>query len=113
MMTRGAAPIDARSSRSASRRARAADARAGTDALRLVNGEGDGFPAWWSIATASSRLPVHHGRRRRVEGARVDALPTWLPLRGIYERSEGNVRTREGLARACGVLAGEEPPPSS
>lgn len=32
-------------------------------------------------------------------------------MRGIYERSDADVRGKEGLAPATGLLAGEEPPP--
>jgi 23S rRNA (cytosine1962-C5)-methyltransferase len=39
----------------------------------------------------------------------VEALQSARGLRGIFERSEGNVRTAEGLPRSCGVLAGDEP----
>src|SRR6185369_159936 len=82
-----------------------------TDALRLVNGEGDGFPglvvdrygdfAICQFITAGADL---------LKPLVVEALGALLPLSGIYERSEGNARTAEGLARHCGVLAGAEPP---
>ena len=34
-----------------------------------------------------------------------------LPVRGVFERSDVDVRQREGLAKASGRLFGEEPPP--
>ena len=40
----------------------------------------------------------------------MEGLGERLAPRGIFERSEGAVRTEEGLAGARGVLAGEEPP---
>jgi 23S rRNA (cytosine1962-C5)-methyltransferase len=113
MMTRGPRPIDA--ALVAERLASALRTRElviGTDAVRLVNGEGDGFPglvvdrygpfAICQFITAGADA---------LKDAVVAALSTLMPLEGIYERSEGNVRTAEGLARRVGVLAGAEPPP--
>jgi 23S rRNA (cytosine1962-C5)-methyltransferase len=112
MVTRGAQPIDA-----ALVRERIADALAlrrlvtGTDALRLVNGEGDRLPGLvvdryadflvcqFITAGADALKPMV-----------VDALVELVAPRGIWERSEGSVRTAEGLPRTCGLLAGEEPP---
>ncbi len=112
MVTRGAQPIDAPLVRE-----RIADALAlrrlvaGTDALRLVNGEGDRLPGLvvdryadflvcqFITAGADALKPMV-----------VDALVELVAPRGIWERSEGSVRTAEGLPRTCGPLAGEEPP---
>jgi 23S rRNA (cytosine1962-C5)-methyltransferase len=113
MVTRGPRPIDAELVRE-----RLADALAlrrlvgGTDAMRLVNGEGDRLPGlvvdryadfvvcqFITAGADALKTPV------------VDALRDLIGPRGIYERSEGSVRTAEGLPRTCGVLAGEEPPP--
>lgn len=113
MMTRGARTIDADLVRERVREAlQLRTLVGGTDALRLVNGEGDWFPGLvvdryadfaicqFITAGADALKPIV-----------VEALQSALGLRGIFERSEGNVRTAEGLPRSCGVLAGEEPPP--
>ncbi len=113
MLSRGPQPIDAGFVRG--RVAAALDVRSlvtGTDALRLVNGEGDGLPGlvvdrYADFAVAQFLTAGADGLKAWV----VEALTAALPLRGIYERSEGNVRTAEGLTRVVGVLAGEEPPP--
>ena len=83
-----------------------------SDAWRLVNGEGDLFPGLvvdryrdflvCQFLTAGAD---------RLKPSVVKALGDALAPRGIFERSEGNVRTAEGLERVSGVLAGEEPPP--
>jgi 23S rRNA (cytosine1962-C5)-methyltransferase len=83
-----------------------------TDAWRLVNGEGDLFPGLvvdrygdflaCQLLTAGADL---------LKPSIVKALESVVAPRGIFERSEGNVRTAEGLTRTSGVLAGEEPPP--
>src|SRR5690349_25006408 len=113
MRTRGPRPIDA--ALVAERLASALGMRelvTGTDALRLVNGEGDGFPGlvvdrYGPFAICQFITAGADGLKDAV----VAALSARVPLAGIYERSEGNVRTAEGLARRVGVLAGAEPPP--
>jgi 23S rRNA (cytosine1962-C5)-methyltransferase len=113
MMTRGAHPIDAELVRE-----RLTDALrlrtlvAGTDAMRLVNGEGDRFPGLvvdrYGDFAVCQFITAGADALKPLVAATLQAR---LPLRGIYERSEGNVRNAEGLPRTCGVLAGEEPPP--
>lgn len=113
MFTRGARPLDATVVRE--RLADALDLRAliaGTDAMRLVNGEGDRFPGLvvdrygdflvcqCITAGADALKPIV-----------VTVLEELVRPRGIFERSEGSARTAEGLTRASGVLSGEEPPP--
>ena len=113
MFTRGARPLDA--SLIGERVAGALELRtlvAGTDAMRLVNGEGDRFPGLvvdrygdflvcqCITAGADALKPIV-----------VAVLEELVRPHGIYERSEGSARTAEGLARASGVLAGAEPPP--
>lgn len=113
MLSRGARPVDAafvRERIDAALAIRALVAR--TDALRLVNGEGDGLPGL--VVDRYADFAVCQFLTAGADALKpwvVDALSAALPLRGIYERSEGNVRTAEGLARVVGVLAGEEPPP--
>lgn len=112
MMTRGARPIDAELVRE--RIARALALRAfvtDTDALRLVNGEGDGLPGlvvdrYGDFAVCQFLTAGADALRSQVVAALVESMG----LRGLFERSEGSVRTAEGLARRVGVLHGEEPP---
>lgn len=113
MLSRGSRPVDAgfvRERIDSALAVRALVAR--TDALRLVNGEGDGLPGL--VVDRYADFAVCQFLTAGADALKpwvVDALSAAMPLRGIYERSEGNVRTAEGLARVVGVLAGEEPPP--
>ena len=113
MLSRGPRPVDAafvRERIDAALAVRSLVAR--TDALRLVNGEGDGLPGL--VVDRYAGFAVCQFLTAGADALKpwiVDALSAAVPLRGIYERSEGNVRTAEGLARVVGVLAGEEPPP--
>jgi len=113
MLSRGPRPVDAafvRERIDAALAIRALVVR--TDALRLVNGEGDGLPGL--VVDRYADFAVCQFLTAGADALKpwiVDALSAAMPLRGIYERSEGNVRTAEGLARVVGVLAGEEPPP--
>jgi 23S rRNA (cytosine1962-C5)-methyltransferase len=112
MMTRGARTIDADLVRERLTDAlRVRELVAGTDAMRLVNGEGDRFPGL--VVDRYGEFAVCQFITAGAEALKpfvVETLRALLPLRGIYERSEGNVRNAEGLPRTCGVLAGEEPP---
>jgi len=99
------------------RMARAVGARAlfvaedATDAYRLVNAEADGVPGlvvdrygdWLSCQFTTAGA-------ERWKKEIVAALQTYSPCRGIYERSDVDVREHEGLAPFTGVLAGEAPP---
>jgi 23S rRNA (cytosine1962-C5)-methyltransferase len=90
---------------------RAATLPAELTSFRVVNGEGDRLPGVvvdrygdflvCQLLTAGAA---------RLSPALVDALRSRLAPRGIFERSEGGVRTEEGLSGARGVLAGQEPP---
>lgn len=112
MMTRGARPIDPGLVRERITAALALRALVpGTDALRLVNGEGDGLPGL--VVDRYADFAVCQFLTAGADALRADvvaALTALVPLRGVFERSEGNVRTAEGLARRAGVLHGEEPP---
>jgi 23S rRNA (cytosine1962-C5)-methyltransferase len=79
-----------------------------TTALRLVNAESDGLPgvvvdryADWLVCQFLSV----GAERWRAEI--VAALP---PAAGIFERSDVDVRVKEGLELRTGLLAGEPPP---
>ena len=85
-----------------------------TDACRLVNGESDRLPGLivdrygsWLVCqflTAGAEF---------WKTAVVASLSGMVPgLAGIYERSDADVRKKEGLAKVCGRLAGREAPDS-
>jgi 23S rRNA (cytosine1962-C5)-methyltransferase len=81
-------------------------------AVRLVNAESDGLPglivdryAGWLVLQA---LTMGIERRKAMI---VELLRELLPdIQGIYERSDVDVREKEGLPLATGLLDGEEPP---
>lgn len=82
------------------------------DAYRVVNGEGDRLPG--VIVDRYGQFLVCQfltAGAAQMAPAVVEGLVARLAPRGIFERSEGGVRTEEGLSGARGVLAGEEPPP--
>jgi 23S rRNA (cytosine1962-C5)-methyltransferase len=81
------------------------------EARRLVNAESDGLPGLivdrygeWLIVQA---LTLGSEKFKPVIVQQLQAL---LRPRGIYERSDVDVREKEGLPQASGVLAGVEPP---
>jgi 23S rRNA (cytosine1962-C5)-methyltransferase len=82
-----------------------------TDALRLIYAESDGLPGViadrygpWVVVELTSA-----GAERWSEVI-VAALAEVAGVRGVYERSDLEVRDREGLERRVGSLAGAEPP---
>jgi 23S rRNA (cytosine1962-C5)-methyltransferase len=95
-----------------SRLERAIHARPRTnDACRLVNAESDGLPglvidrygAWLIVQALTLGID-------RVKNELVGLLVELGAARGVYERSDVEVREKEGLAQTSGVLWGEEPP---
>ena len=84
-----------------------------SDAIRLVNAEGDGLPGvvvdryagWLSIQLSTLGADV-------ARNAIVDALVAACAPVGIYERSDVPERSLEGLKPRTGPLAGDEPPES-
>ena len=97
--------------------ARAVGARAvflaegSTNAFRLVNAEADGVPGLvadkygeWIVCQFTA------AGAERWKAEIVAALQRYAPCRGVYERSDVDVRAREGLPLVTGVLAGEPPP---
>ena len=81
-------------------------------AFRVVNGEGDQLPG--VVVDRYDDFLVCQfltAGAARLASAVVSALGERLAPRGVFERSEGGVRIEEGLPSACGVLAGEVPPP--
>ncbi len=82
-----------------------------TNAFRLVNSEADGMPGLiadrygdWIVCQFTS------AGAERWKTEIVAALQRFSPCRGVYERSDVDVRGHEGLEPATGVLAGEPPP---
>jgi 23S rRNA (cytosine1962-C5)-methyltransferase len=82
-----------------------------TNAYRLVNAEADGVPGLiadrygeWIVCQFTTAGSESWKREL------VAALQTYSPCRGVYERSDAEVRNREGLSPVTGVLAGEPPP---
>lgn len=83
----------------------------GTNAYRLIHAEADGLPGVvadkygdWVICQFST------AGAERWKQVIVKAIQTYTSCKGIYERSDLDVRAREGLLPATGLLAGEEPP---
>ncbi len=80
-------------------------------AYRLVNAENDGLPGlvvdrygdWLVIQALTLGIEV---RKPLIVGL----LNELLAPAGIYERSDVDVRAKEGLSNTCGLLAGQEPP---
>ncbi|MDI6773812.1 MAG: class I SAM-dependent methyltransferase [Verrucomicrobiota bacterium] len=80
-------------------------------ACRLVNAESDGLPGL--IVDHYAGFLVCQFLFAGVERCKneiVEQLQAAFPAAGIFERSETEARSREGLQPATGVLAGREPP---
>ena len=85
--------------------------RLDTDAMRLINAESDGLPGL--VVDRYGEFLICQFTAAGVERWKpeiVAALQKLQPCRGIYERSDLDVREREGLPQCKGVLAGAEPP---
>lgn len=86
-------------------------------ATRLVNAESDGLPGlvvdrygeWLVMQSLTLGIERVKGEIARLlaEEAVRDGRP---PVRGVFERSDVDVRQREGLAKSSGRLLGDEPP---
>jgi 23S rRNA (cytosine1962-C5)-methyltransferase len=93
----------------AARAALAADPA--TDSYRLIFAESDGLPGL-IVDRYADYLVVQlltQGMATRADLI-VRQLLALTGARGIYERSDVDVRDKEGLARSEGLLAGEAPP---
>lgn len=81
------------------------------DAYRLVNAENDGLPGlivdrygdWLVVQVLTLGIET-------VKDTIVQALVDLVSPRGIYERSDADVRAKEGLQEATGLVWGEAPP---
>ncbi len=85
--------------------------RAATDAYRLVNAESDGLPGL--VVDRYADFVVVQFLTLGIEERKdevVGLLQELLEPGGMYERSDVDVREKEGLAPAVGVLRGAEPP---
>ncbi|OGT29130.1 MAG: 23S rRNA methyltransferase [Gammaproteobacteria bacterium RBG_16_51_14] len=82
-----------------------------TTALRLVNAESDGLPG-----LVVDQYDTYLVIQCLTAGAEfwkqviVDQLGQLLPGHGIYERSDVDIRTKEGLTPVKGLLSGRQPP---
>jgi 23S rRNA (cytosine1962-C5)-methyltransferase len=82
-----------------------------TDAIRLVFSESDQLPGL--IVDRYGDFLVCQFLSAGIEPWRdvvLDALEERLAPRGIYERSDADVREKEGLVSTTGTLRGEKPP---
>ena len=82
-----------------------------TDAYRLVNAESDLLPGL--ILDRYGEYLVAQFLTLGIERWKAELVGLMAELlqpRGIYERSDVEVREKEGLAQASGLLHGEEPP---
>jgi 23S rRNA (cytosine1962-C5)-methyltransferase len=80
-------------------------------ALRLVNAESDALPGLIVDRYADHLVcQFLSAGAEKWKGEIVAALRELVPGRGIYERSDVDVRGKEGLPPVTGVLAGEPPP---
>ncbi len=82
-----------------------------TNAYRVVNAESDWIPGL--IVDRYAEYVVVQFLTLGVEKRKaeiVELLAEMLAPRGIYERSDVEVREKEGLASAVGILHGAEPP---
>jgi len=82
-----------------------------TNAYRLVNAESDGLPGividrYEEFLVCQFLTTGAEFWKRDI----VEQLTQLLPSRGIYERSDVDVRQKEGLQPVSGVLTGEDPP---
>jgi 23S rRNA (cytosine1962-C5)-methyltransferase len=79
---------------------------------RLVNAESDGLPG--VVVDRYAEFVVCQFLSAGAEHFKpelVAALDDLAPSRGIYERSDVEVRAKEGLPPSVGVLSGDAPPP--
>ncbi|MFZ9888952.1 MAG: class I SAM-dependent rRNA methyltransferase, partial [Myxococcota bacterium] len=83
-----------------------------TTALRLINAEGDGLPGVvvdrYGDHLVMQVLTLGMERRKH---QLAELLLARTNAKGVYERSDGEVRRKEGLAETTGLLMGAAPPP--
>ncbi len=90
---------------------RAAILDAGTDSWRLVNSEGDPLPGLIVDKYAGGVcMQILTAGMEQFRDAVVDGLCRSCAPAFVYERSDTNARTREGLPPQEGLVAGQMPP---
>ena len=82
-----------------------------SNSYRLIHGEADGIPGcvidiYGEYGVCQFLCAGSEAHRAEI----VSALKETISLRGVYERSDTDARTRDGLEPRCGLLDGEEPP---
>ncbi len=85
--------------------------RAATNAYRVINAESDGLPGL--VVDRYADFVVLQFLTLGIDTRKaeiVELIEELLHPRGIYERSDVDVREKEGLESAVGVLRGAEPP---
>lgn len=81
-----------------------------TNAMRLVNAEGDGLAGLIAdLYDDVLVLQIHTAGMERLKPLLVELFCKLLPLRGIFEKSSSGAREQEGLAESCGTLHGDCP----
>ena len=86
-------------------------AQGAANAYRLINAENDGVPGlvvdrygdWVVLQALTLGIDVH-------KSMLASLLVDLLHPQGVYERSDVDIREKEGLPPSTGVLAGKEPP---
>ncbi len=85
-------------------------------ANRIINAENDFLPGLivdrYADFLVLQALTLHIDQRKeQIAQWLMDAFAdAGMPIQGVYERSDVDVRGKEGLKPAAGVLLGEEPP---
>lgn len=86
----------------------------GTDAIRLIFGEADGFPGlvvdWYGDRQGYLVCQFQAAGVESWKSAIVQAIMAETGCGNVYERSDASVREREGLPLVTGVLSGNAPP---
>jgi len=86
-------------------------------AIRLVNAESDGLPGlvvdrygpWLVLQSLTLGIEAHKRDLARLVAEETERAG--VAVQGVWERSDVDVRQREGLAKKSGTLIGPEPPP--
>jgi 23S rRNA (cytosine1962-C5)-methyltransferase len=84
--------------------------------FRIVNAESDYLPGlivdrygdWLVLQALTLHIDQQKGRIARLLSDIYAELQ--IPINGVYERSDVDIRKKEGMEQAQGVILGEEPP---
>ncbi|MBN1783210.1 class I SAM-dependent rRNA methyltransferase [bacterium] len=80
-----------------------------TDAYRLINAEGDGFPGLIADLYAGTLvLSISTAGMERLRGTVIGLFQELIGPDAVIERSEGRARSREGLAARNETVSGPE-----